>query len=68
MIDEEPGWFLRFRNNDYKHFKAKVDSIEAKMTNIETKVNLGWKLQLVVLATILTGAIGIIVAVVWRGV
>lgn len=66
-MDEEPGWFLRFRNNDYAHFKTKVDSIEAKMTNIETKVNLGWKLQLVVLAAILAGAIGIIVAVVYRG-
>ena len=60
MIEDEPGWFIRFRDNEYKHLKDKVDSIE-------TKVNLSWKLQLVVLGAILTGAVGIIVAVVWRG-
>ena len=58
--DIEPGWFVRWKNNDYTHFKKQV-------ANIETKVNLSWKLQLVVLAAILTGAIGIIIAVVWRG-
>ena len=67
MIDEEPGWFLRFRNNDYKHFKDQVARIEAKMSNIETKVNLSWKLQIAVLTAILAGAVGIIIAVVWRG-
>ena len=64
MIDEEPGWFLRFRNNDYKHFKTKVDSIETTVSNIQTKVNLSWKLQLVVLGAILTGAVGILILVI----
>jgi len=54
-MNEEPEWFIKFKDNDYKHLKKQV-------SNIETKVNLTWKLQLVCIASILTGAAGIIVA------
>jgi len=59
--DIEPGWFLRFRNNDYNHLKQKVD-------RIETRVTMTWKVELIILGAILTGAIGIILAVVYRGI
>ena len=56
--EEEPKWFIKWKNNDYKHLKSDVE-------NIKTKVNITWKLELVILGAILTGAIGIIVAALW---
>ena len=47
-MEEEPKWFIKFRENDYKHFKDQVARIEI--------------LQYIILGAIITGAISLIVA------